>query len=382
MTRVWHMAKKEIIQTFRDKRMFGVLFFAPVFQLFIFGYAATTDVRHINLAVLDLDRSAASRRLVEAFAASGYFTLAGSLEGDADLENAVVRGLADVAIVIPADYERRLARGEKVDVQAIFDASDSNFAQVAAGYSRGIMTRIAADATGAHLGRLRALAVAQGLTPAPMPSLDVRPRVWFNPELKSVFYMVPGVICMLLMIVTMMLSALAITREREIGTIEQVIVSPIAPWELILGKLAPFAVLGLVNVALIMTIAVWHFHVPIRGSIALIYGASGLFLFSTLGIGLFLSSISTTQQQAMFVSFMFIMPAILLSGFMFPIENMPRAVQILTYANPLRYFLEVIRGVFLKGNGVDVLWPQLAALGVFGVAIFTLAGATFTKRVG
>lgn len=382
MTRVGPIAKKEFIQTFRDRRMVVIIFLAPILQLFIFGYAATTDVRGINLAVVDHDRSAESRRLVEAFAASGYFTVVENTADANAMSERVARGGVDAGLVIPADYGRDLARGETAVVQTVFDAADSNFAQIAAGYARGIVQTESARRAAVRAQTARAHAAAAGIVVPDPPSVTPDVRVWFNPELKSAFYMVPGVICMLLMIVTMMLSSLAITREREIGTIEQVIVSPIARWELILGKLTPFAIMGMIDVGIITLVGVAHFGVPIRGSVALLFGASALFLFSTLGLGLFLSAVSATQQQAMFTAFMVIMPAILLSGFMFPIANMPRAAQWITYLNPLRYFLEVIRGIFLKGNGVDVLWPQLAALAAFGVVIFTLTSSMFSRRVG
>jgi drug efflux transport system permease protein len=382
MGRVFHVMKKEFIQTFRDRRMVAIIFVAPIFQLFIFGYAVTTDIKNIELAVYDRDRSADSRRLVDAFFSSGYFNFAGEIDGDSQIEQALFEGRADVVIVIPTDYAKSLSRGQQAKVQLLLDASDSNFAQIAGSYSERVIASQAFGQLDTIMVSMAGRAAMVGLPlPSSLPSIDPKARIWYNPELKSAYYMVPGVICMLLMVVTMLLTGMAVTREREIGTIEQVIVSPIASWELILGKLAPFAILGFVDVALIVTVGTWHFGVPIHGSLALLFVASGLFLASTLGIGLYISTISATQQQAMFVTFLFIMPAILLSGFMFPLANMPEAIQYLTLLNPLRYFLVIIRGIFLKGNGMDVLWPQFAALAAFGVAIFGLASSQFSKRL-
>lgn len=374
--------KKEFIQTFRDKRMVAIIFVVPIIQLFLFGYAVTTDVKNINIGLLDRDRSEQSRELLQNFLGSGYFTFQGTLDNDDQLQEALYKGLIDMALVVPANYSENLARGEQATVQALYDASDANFAQIAYAYTARVIESMSRDKINAQFENLRAMAAMSGFSPPDtLPSVNPQMRIWYNPELKSVFYMVPGVICMLLMIVTMILTGMAVTREREIGTIEQIVVSPIASWELILGKIAPFAILGFVDVGLIVSAGAFQFHVPIHGSIVLLFVASGLFLFTTLGLGLLFSTISTTQQQAMFVNFMFIMPAILLSGFMFPIENMPDLIQYITYLNPLRYFLIVIRGIFLKGNGLDILWPQLAALLVFGIIIFSLASARFSKRL-
>jgi ABC-2 type transport system permease protein len=382
MTRVYHVMKKEFIQTFRDPRMVGIIFIAPLIQLFIFGYAITTDIKNVNLGILDRDNTPITRHVVEAFVESGYFTLAGSLSSDDALRQSLHEGTIDVALVFPENFAKDLEAGQQGVIQAIFDASDSNFAIVAGGYTQGIITKLSSDLIDGRIAQIRAMTSALGKTmPDSMPMVNPAMRVWYNPELLSVYYMVPGITCMLLMVVTMMLSGMAVTREREIGTIEQIIVSPIAGWELILGKLAPFGILGMIDVALIVTIGHLHFDVPFRGSIWLLFGSSGLFLFTTLGLGLFFSTISSTQQQAMFVNFMFMMPAILLSGFMFPIENMPDAIQYMTYLNPLRYFLVIVRGLFLKGIGVEELWFQLTALAVLGMTIFGIASARFSKRL-
>lgn len=382
MSRIFHVMKKEFIQTFRDRRMVGLIFIAPLFQLIMFGYAATTDIRNINIGVMDRSRSLSSRELVRAFTSSDYFILARDLAGEDDLKDALARGKIDVALVIPSDYETRLSRGEQADVQFVFDGADSNFAQISAAYAMRIVESKSRILLAAQIERLRSLALAQGrAAPDSSPGLQSALRVWYNPELVSAYSMVPGVITMLLMIVPMILTGMAVTRERELGTIEQVIISPIASWELIMGKLLPFAVLGFIDVGLIVGAAVFLFEVPVRGSLLLLFFASGLFLFTTLGLGLFFSTISRTQQQAMFVNFMFMQPAVLLSGFMFPIENMPEAIQYLTYLNPMRYFLVIIRGIFLKGNGIEVLWPQLVPLAVIGIAIISAASLRFRRSL-
>lgn len=382
MTRVYHVMKKEFIQTFRDRRMVGLIFIAPIIQLFIFGYAVTTDIKNIEMGVIDLDKSPESRSLVESFTSSGYFNLTGAIGADDELRDLFHRGKIDMALVIPKDFSEKLSRREQASVQAIYDASDSNFAQNAIGYSQQIIALQSMNGINEMMQNLKALAIQFDRDmPGSLPMVKPAVRIWYNPELKSVYYMVPGVIVMLLMVVTIILTGMAVTREREIGTIEQVIVSPISSWELILGKILPFGILGMVDVFLILIVGTWHFDVPIRGSIALLFFSSALFLFSTLGLGLFFSTISSTQQQSMFVNFMFMLPAILLSGFMFPIENMPRVIQYLTYLNPLRYFLVVIRGIFLKGVGVAELWEQLLAMGIFGVAILVIASLGFSKRM-
>ncbi len=382
MDRVFFVMKKEFIQTFRDRRMLMIIFVAPIIQLFIFGYAVTTEVDNVNLGLLNYDNGPQTRRIIEAFTGSGYFTLVGSLDSDDQLRESLYNGRIDMALVIPPDFEKSVSRGDPVSIQAVFDGSDSNSAQIAGSYTEQIIGSISRDLLLEKLVTQKATAAQMGrnvyLSP---PQINPRVRVWYNPDLESANYMVPGVVALLLLVVTILLTGMAITREKEIGTLEQIMVSPIQRWQLILGKLLPFAILGFVDVLLIVTAARWHFGVPFRGSLLLLLGASGLFLFSTLGLGLFFSAFSSTQQQAMFITFMFLMPAILLSGFMFPIENMPVSVQYLTYLNPLRYFLVVIRGIFLKGNGVDVLWPQLASMAVFGVGIFTLASRLFSKRL-
>lgn len=372
--RVKHIVKKEFIQIRRDPKMLRIILVAPVFQLIVFGYAVTTDIKHVRTAVMDADRSRQSRDLLSRFANSGYFDLIYYLESPQDIEPLLARGDAQTAIWIPKGFAKDLAVGRSASLQIVLDGTDSATAGVVMGYAGGVVRRFSEDVLAERMQKVR-------LRVTRMPGIDERIRVWYNPDLKSVNYMVPGVLCMILLIVTMLLTSLAVVREREIGTLEQLIVTPIKTVELIIGKTIPFILIGYVDVTLILLVARWHFRVPIAGSIPLLYGLTGVFLMTTLGVGLFVSTVSRTQQQAMMTTFFIMMPSILLSGFMFPIENMPRPVQYLTYLLPLRYYLEIIRGIFLKGVGLQVLWPNVAALIVFGFLILTLSVLRFAKRI-
>lgn len=365
--RLRDLIRKELLQLRRDRRMMFVLLFAPVFQLFLFGYAVTLDVRHIPLVVCDSDRQAESRELVESFARSGYFELRDSVDSPADLDQPLASGRALVGLHVPADFSKHLARGETAPVQVILDGTDMNSASVAAGYTVGLA---------AHFARSREPQASAD------PLLEHHPRVWYNPDLRSVNFMVPGVICMILGTVMTVLTAMAIVRERERGTLEQLIVTPVRPWELMLGKTLPFAAIGMLDVCVIILVARYWFGVRLAGSALLLLLLAMLFLLTTLGLGLFISTVSRTQQQAVLTAFFVLIPSVILSGFMFPIENMPRAIQTLTYIIPLRYFVEIVRGIFLRGAGVATLWPQVLALAALGSVIFGLSAARFQKRLG
>jgi ABC-2 type transport system permease protein len=373
--RVRHIIRKEVLQLRRDPRLLAIVLVAPIFQLFLFGYAVTTDVRHISTGIWDEDRSPASRALRDRLAATGYFELNYTPASAAEVDRLLDSGQAQVVIHLPPTFSQDLAHNRPAPVQVVLDASDSMTAGIISGYVTGVLGQYSQELLVTRLQRLTRVLPT-------VPGIDARLRVWYNPDLRSVNFMVPGVLCTLLVVVTTVLTALAIVKEREIGTLEQLIVTPISPRELMLGKTVPFAVLGYMNFTLVMTIAVLWFRVPFAGSLLLLIVLTSAFLLASLGAGLFISTISHTQQQAMVTGFFFLLPSILLSGFMFPIANMPRIVQALTYLIPLRYFLVIIRGIFLKGNGIDVLWPQAAALIVLGVGILTLSAARFTKRVG
>lgn len=373
--RIWRLMKKELIQTVRDRRMLVLIFFAPVFQLFIFGYAVTTDINHISMAVFDEDRTATSRTFVQRFTASNYFDYAGVITSPAAVDRTLDAGKAQLVLHIPRGFSKALARHQTAEIQTLLDGTDSRTARVIDGYVGALLQRYNADIARARLAVLRVVVPR-------VPSLDGRIRIWYNPELKSVNYMVPGVLCMILLILTSMLTAMGIVKEKELGTLEQLVVTPISALELMLGKTLPFLLIGMIDVTLVLLAAMFIFHVYVTGSLALLFALSGLFLLTTLGTGIFISTISKTQHEATLTTFLFMFPSILLSGFIFPVENMPTVIQWLTAIIPLRYFLEIIRGIFLRGVGLEVLWPQVLILAAFGVGIIALAASRFSKRMG
>jgi ABC-2 type transport system permease protein len=369
--RVGHLLTKELIELRSDPRLFGIVIMAPIIQLFVLGYAATTDVKDIPLLVADGDRSAESRRLIDRFDASANFYIVDVVTGDSAVEQHLEHGTAWMALTIPVGFSTDVASGRPTKVQVIADGTDSNSTSVALGYARSVVASYSAERS--------ALRVPGGVRVAP---IDADIRVWFNPRLESREFMVPGIVALLLLVVTTNLSAMAIVREREVGTLEQLNVTPLARWELIVGKLLPYAFIGMIDVVLVTVVAVYWFQVPFLGSFPLLFACSLMYLLSTLGLGLFISTISQTQQQAsMTATFFFLTPMIYLSGFTFPIENMPEWIQYVTYAIPLRYFLVIVRGIFLKGVGVDVLWPQMAALLACGLVLITLATLRSSKRL-
>ena len=371
ITRVGHLLTKELIELRSDPRLFGIVIMAPIIQLFVLGYAATTDVKDVPLLVADGDRSAESRRLIDRFDASANFYIVDVVTGGGAVEQHLEHGTAWMALTIPPGFGSDVASGRPTKVQVIADGTDSNSTSVALGYARSVVASYSAERS--------ALRVPGGVRAAP---IDADVRVWFNPRLESREFMVPGILALLLLVVTTNLSAMAIVREREVGTLEQLNVTPLARWELIVGKLLPYALIGMIDVVLVTVVAVFWFQVPFLGSFPLLFACSLMYLLSTLGLGLFISTISQTQQQAsMTATFFFLTPMIYLSGFTFPIENMPDWIQYVTYAIPLRYFLVIVRGIFLKGVGVDVLWPQMAALLACGLVLITLATLRSSKRL-
>lgn len=370
---IGEIVRKELLQVRQDKRMLGVSLVAPVLQVLVLGYTATTDIKYGLMVVHDQDRTAESRNLILEFTTSGYFVHEYSVERGADLDRSIAGGDAAVGLVIPPGFGRDLMAGASPRVQMIFDGSDANTANTLLNYATQIVTAYSAGAVRAGPVRLQGVASGRILP---------EPRVWFNPDLKSSNFMVPGVVGLVLMIITMTLTSLAIVKEKEIGTLEQLLVSPIRPFELILGKLIPFVLIGFVDVTVVLAVARYWFEVPMAGSLPLLFGLSGLFILTTLGLGLFISTIAKSQQQAMLIAqFFFFMPFIYLSGFAFPISNMPGVIQYATYLIPLRYFFEIVRGVFLKGAGFAELWPQAAALLALGVAILTLAVMRFRQTL-
>jgi ABC-2 type transport system permease protein len=360
LERVWQMVIKEFRQIFRDPRLRRVIFIAPVLQLIVFGYAVSTDIRDTATFVVDHDRSRASRELVERFTSSGYFRVVGASDRPAELVRALDHGDAIMGLEIPRGFAADLAAGS-AQVQALFDGTNSNSAMLALGYAERIATNYG-------------IQVAARPT---QPAIELRDRAWFNPDLNSRNYNVPAVMGAIILLVCLLLTSLAVVREREIGTLEQLRVSPLTPGELIAGKTVPFAIIGLLDMAVVTTVAIVWFGVPFRGSLLLLLGASVLFLLSGLGLGLLISTASTTQQEAFMASFLIFMPAILLSGFMFPVSSMPGVFQWLTVFNPVRHFLTIVRTLFLKGAGLGALWPQYLALFALGAVLLGLATYRF-----
>ena len=370
--RILTLVKKEFIQIRRDRRLLPILLILPVLQLIILGYAVSSDIKQLRTAVCDLDRTPESRALVDRFTTSGYFTIEATPTDERRIRALMDAGTVRVGIVIPPRFAARLTRGETARVQLLLDGTDSNTANVAQGYVTQIVN---AESSRIMLERLGPKATA------PL-AVETSVRIWFNPELKSANFMVPGVVALILTIVTMTMTATAIVKEKERGTIEQLVVSPLRPIELILGKALPFVLIGYLDIFVVVLAGVLWFRVPIAGSFPLLLLLSGLYIMTTLGLGLLMSTVSQTQQQAMMLGFFANPPFMLLSGFIFPIASMPEPMQLLTYIIPLRYFLVIIRGIFLKGIGIDVLWPQALALLVFGAAVLTLSTLRFHKRLG
>jgi len=358
--RIRRMVVKELRQLFRDPKTKRVIFISPILQLILFGYAVNTDVRNVATALADHDRTPESRELVSALTASGYFRIAVSADRPADLGVALDHGRAVVALEIPEGYAADLAAGRAPAVQLLVDGSNSNTATVAQGYAARIVQQLGARAV-----------LASGATP---DRIELRARAWFNPSLESRVYNVPAVIGVIVLLMCLLLTALAVVREREVGTLEQLLVSPLSAGELMLGKTIPVAGIALVQLTLVTSVALLWFDVPLRGPVGVLLLAAALFILAGLSLGLLISTFSATQQEAFLAMFLFLLPAIILSGFLYPIDTMPELFQRLTLANPLRHFLEVVRGIFLRGAGFAELWVQFVVLA--GMAIAGLALAT------
>ncbi len=378
--RVAEMLRKELRQIFRDPQLYRILFVAPVVQLLIFGYAVSTDVRHTRTFVVDHAGDAASRRVVEALTAGGFFDVVGRSTRDADLVTELDHGRAVVGLVIPPRFGADLAAGAAT-VQLLVDGTNSNVATVALGQAEGILAALGVSLVppaAALAGQAPSGTAAGDL----VPPIELRDRAWYNPDLESRDYNVPGVVGVLLFLVCMLLTALAVVRERELGTLEQLMVTPLLPFELVAGKALPFALIGLVDLVLVTLLAVLWFGVPFVGSPLLLLFATVLFLLPSLGLGLLISTTSKTQQEAFMASYLTLVPAILLSGFMFPVASMPPLFRALSLLNPLRHYLEIVRGVFLKGVGLPELWRAHLWLLALGLVFIGVAAARFRKRIG
>jgi ABC-2 type transport system permease protein len=373
--RLKQMLIKEFIQVFRDKRTRFILIGPPILQMLVFGYAATYEIRHVPTVVLDLDHSQESRDLLSLFSSSPYFDVQRQLTNSRELGDLIDQSKATIGLEIDAGFARKLRSGQTAPLQVIVDSTNSNTALIASGYITQIALGYAQKSQ-----QDRIMRIAPQLFEA-APSVQLQPRPWYNPGLRSRWFFVPGVIGSLTLVLVVTLTAFAVVREREIGTLEQIMVTPIRPAEFILGKTLPFFLIGLFDVSLIAIVGTVWFQVPFRGHVSVLLAGSILFIVSMLGVGLLISTVSSTQQQAMVTAFFFIMPAIAFSGFGFPISTMPHWMQVLTYLVPLRYFLIVLRGTYLKGAGMNILWPQMAAMAALGMALLAAAILRFHKAL-
>jgi ABC-2 type transport system permease protein len=369
------MLIKEFIQVFRDKRARFFLFGPPIIQMMVFGYAATLEIKHVPTAIVDYDNSQVSRDLISRFEASRYFDIRKRLTDRRQIPDVIDWGEVAMAIQINSGFARNVRKGQTAHIQVIVDSANSNTALIGLGYVNQVTGAFAGEYQIELIQRTSPLSIAR------MPKIVLDRRPWYNIDMSSQWFFVPGVIGNLVLVIVMTLTAFAVVREREIGTLEQIMVTPIRRVEFILGKTIPFFLIGLFDAALISTVGTLWFHVPLRGSIAVLALGTVLFLLCVLGIGLFISTVSNTQQQAMVTAFFFIMPAITFSGFGSPISSMPELMQYLTYGNPLRYFQTVLRSVYLKGVGLDVLWPQMAAMAVIGIFMLTVSVVRFHKSL-
>ena len=378
MQRLRFLVWKEFLELRLNPRLFGVVVIAPIIQLTMLGYAATTDIHDVPVVVADGDRSARSRELIARFEASPSFSVIDTVTTVDEIEPFLELGRAWLALSIPAGYGTALESHVTTTLQVVADGTDSNSTTVALGYANALIGEYAQEL----MGPPSASQTSAGPPPTAAGGIDLRIRIFFNPQLESRYFMIPGVLALLLLLVTANLAAMAVVREKELGTLEQLNVTPLRRWELIVGKLLPYGVIALIDVLLVTAVAVFWFEVPLRGSFALLIAMSLLYVICTLALGLFISTISDTQQQAMMTAtFFFLTPMIYLSGFIFPIENMPPVIQYATYLIPLRYFLVIVRGIFLKGIGLELLWPQAAALAAWGVVVLALAVARSRKRI-
>ncbi|MBN1976019.1 MAG: ABC transporter permease [Anaerolineae bacterium] len=365
------VARKELFHIVRDRRTLAVMFLIPIVQLFLLGYAATTDIEHLLTAVVDADRTPQSRELVEAYKASNYFDIVSYVDSEEDLARMVDRGRIRAGLIIPAGYGAAVVAGETGSVAFVVDGSDPTIANAVLSSAQSV-----GQAQSARIVEQRL-----GISPQDMMAVEVRSRVWYNPEMKSVNFMIPGMMAVILYFLTSLLTALSIVREREAGTVEQLMVTPIRPVELVIGKVLPYVAVAFFNVLEVLAIGVFWFGVPIHGSVALLLALSAVFLMTSLGVGIFVSSVSNTQQEAMLLVFFTLLPSIFLAGYLFPLEAMPGFLQAVSYFIPLRYMVIIMRGIIVKGVGLDVLAGQVGALLIFGVVIMAFAATRFRKRL-
>jgi ABC-2 type transport system permease protein len=371
LQRIVALLKKEFGQLFKDKKLLPIVFIAPVLQLLMMGYAASFDVKNVSVALCDQDKSAESRAFIEKFTNSGYFTIEYATDDYNMIQHYIDEHQINVGLVIPPKFSDHLLRQETAKIQVLLDGSEGNTAAITMSYINQIIASYSKTILAEILGSAQ-----------PPGGIDVETRTWFNASLKSRNYMVPGVVVMILLITTMNLTSMAIVREKEIGTLEQLMVTPVTPTELIIGKLVPFVMIGILNVLVVLGVMVNGYGIHIMGNLVTLFAYTGFFLMTTLGLGLFISTISRTQQQAMMTSqFFVIMPMMYLSGFTFPVDNMPKILQWVSLALPMRHFLIVVRSITLKGVGFSNLWFEAGALLLMGVTILTASVLRFKTKL-
>jgi len=366
---------KEFQQFRRDPKMFGIILIAPVIQLILLGYAATLDLKVVHTVIMDSDRSTTSREFIKQFDGSTYFSIDKYVNAYDEAYKEIDAGKTMLILIIPKDFEKDINRGETATLQAIFNGSDGNSASIASGYVQKIIVRFSEEFANNKL-KLR------GMQRLPAGQVATQSRVWYNPELESKIFMVPAIVGLLLSIITIVLTSLAIVKEREIGTLEQLIVTPVKSWQLIAGKLIPFVILGFASVIIVVTAMKLIFAIDVKGSVVFLFASSLVYIFSTLGLGLLVSTFSKTQQQAMMLAmFLVMLPLVFLSGFAFQIENMPVIFQHISTLIPLKYFLIIIRGVILKGSGFAEHWQDALAMLIIGTVILLISTLRFNKKI-
>lgn len=374
MQQILFLIRKEFIQVFRDRAMIFIIFLMPLIQVLLLGSAVSTDIKHIKTIICDLDHTPSSRELIRRFQHTKYFDLQFIETNQKNITPYIDQGKATVAIVIPTRFEKDLRRNQSPTVQILVDGQDSNSSLIAMGYANRIVQAFS-------LEKLQNSLTSNPKIFRQIHLVEPETRIWYNPNLEAKNYMIPGIVVVLLTAITTLLTALGLVREKEIGTLEQLMVTPIKSYQLMIGKTVPFAILGLFEISFAIAVAKLWYQIPIRGNLLLFFGFSFIFMFTTLGVGIFVSTISKTQQQALFLAWFFMIFAILMSGFMFPIENMPKLMQYLTYINPVRYFITIVRELFLKGSGLSYLWLQGLIMTIFSIVIITFSAIRFQKRV-
>ncbi len=369
--RIWSLTRKEFIHIFRDPRSLIIMFFIPLMQLVILGYAATTNIEHLRTVVLDADKTPQSRQLIATYAASNYFTIVDYVDTQTEIRYFIDHGDARAGFIIPAGYGSDIIAGRQSEIPFFIDGTDPQVSSIVFAASQSVGQSLS----------VKLLQERTGIAPQKLLSIDVRPRVWYNPNMESSHFMIPGLMVIILYLFTVLFTASSIVKERETGTIEQLIVTPIKPIELIVAKVFPYIFISFFDVLEVLGVGMFLFQVPIHGSLLLLLELSAVFLLSSLGIGIFISSVTGTQQEALLMTMGTALPTIYLSGFFFPLEAMPQWLQWVSYLIPARYAMEIMRGIILKGVGIEILWNQVLAITVFGVVMMVLAATKFKRRL-